>query len=1203
MNMYKIGCLVWVRGGENDDWVTASVVARSGGIVSLETSDKTVFQVDVQDMQVEVFPQNPKVEEDMTKLHHINEPCILHNIEERSYANEPYTFMGPVLVSVNPLKNIREASYHLGSSKAQSRAHPFAIAEIAFRQMQLGSKRHWKGSSSENMQSSQSIVIGGESGSGKTEASKRVVQHLIARCKNFRKDSCNLSSSLMELENRLLQVSPILETIGNASTTMNHNSSRFGKYTKAFFKPLGPDAEGWCLAGARIETYLLERSRVIFHGENERTFHILHHLVDACGTQHDETTGSTPLGLDQPKHFGYVGERCNASSAKAKLETFNTALGEIGFTSAMIDNYFCGLAGILHLGNVHLEGDFDSSHVSVPDSSTYDPLEWASRLLGVPKLELEKLFCQRNVYLPASKETVVKTVGVNEARNNRNAIAKLLYAGLFDWMLKKINQGLNMTNGDIDEDCSSFIGVLDIFGFESLQENSFEQLLINFTNEALQDTFVKQVFEAEVALYRSEGLVVSSEEFPRPTASAECMQLLMGGDGHDIGLLKLIDEVSKAPQPTDEKLNQGIHKRYQTNPCFQPPHPKDVRTTFIISHYPGTVKYTVGTFIQKNNDSLPGNASTIFEKTKNEVLFECFHQKIQQGGTKKGKRRGRRAKKATTIVSTFTKNIGRLVSTLESTKCSFIRCVKPNAAMSRNDSTRWLDRSFVSYQLRCLSIEQTAKVLKSGLPTRIPYSALVEAYGEALPQQALDTWHRLGGGNEREFTKALFWAFDVPGKSYRCGNTHAFFKSGQFSMLDRILDASRTWSNPNYSEDAQSQAERAWVVNQFKLYYVRMLWRKCIAKAITAKRFCDILAKVRSRSQAAITVTSFARMVPVRERYISMRVAAFAIRSMWRLCRSKRKRQFKIQNEELPNPKQLVQSFIREVDEDEETKDEVSSIATSSFKYKVPHGATSSLEQCTRAADRLFGISPKRISREAIDEYNRLVCGGIAWEVLARRLIQVSETNGQEVEADTKQTRAHIEHLEKRLEESEQRCWELKVVAAEREARITELTTNMMDAERYYRTREIKSKPVKSNQNTEDNTEVVSSMAKIILKQKEKIDHLTEEFSKARRRAEEEIGARQVMAKIFDELTIDLERERKQAIKNLTFFETRILESEKDILKKEKIISDYQTQLQKYKGMIASGSIKSEEDPNQFLYDFKTSVKPVMSNSTNSPVA
>ncbi|GBG24948.1 Myosin-2 [Hondaea fermentalgiana] len=1241
MVAHEVGARVWYGGKEDGCWKIGEVIACAGGgkgdIVVRRSGDAGGQDepMDSAEASDTVFAVNRGVEEDMTALHHIHEPAILENLRLRALEDAPYTFMGPILVSVNPLRELDESGYECGTARARG---PFAIAEIALQQLQLGAR---------SGTGDQSIVIGGESGAGKTESAKRVIRHVVARCHGSEQGN--------ELEERLLQVSPVLEAIGNASTCMNHNSSRFGKYTKVILERRA-DNQGWCITGARIETYLLEKSRVVFQGPGERSFHILHYLRAA-------REKLPHLGLDalQPDASPRVGD-------KDRFDKLCGALATIGIDQ---DVLFASLAGVLHLLQVEFEGDADAATIS-SDAE-----------------------------------------GIERAVQNRNAVAKAIYAGAFEWVLQRLNQSLGGPQDDQGSETPRtpmhFIGVLDIFGFESMQQNSFEQLLINYTNEALQDTFIRQVFEAEVALYKAEGLVMKGADFPPPRASSECVHLFHGVKGKP-GLLALVDEVSRAPQPSDEKLNKAMHDSFAGHTCFPRPHPKDIRTTFIVAHYPGPVSYVAEGFIHKNNDQLPERAQQVLSTATNVAVAwgRCSPADTARGptnaragaGSESGagsRRRPRR--KVQSIVSKFAVQIKALVETLEATKCSFIRCVKPNVQMQREEGRPWFDRALVVSQLRCLSIEQTAQVLKSGLPTRIPYQSLIDAYAETLPQEALRIWRNLGAGNAREFTKALFWAFDVPHKAYRCGTTRVFFRNGQLSMLDRILEASKVWSCAAPS-DAKAQAERKYVIDRFKLYYVRMLWRKCVAKAMAAHHFESRLRYFRARNEAISTIQQRFRAHRVRCTFLLQKAAALEIQCCvrgWRarlefaarlaeaaqlaqeeaarlaeaaraakeeaarlekeaaLAEAEKERE-KVAAREAEAAAQQVKAeqmlsltersrswirspscsrnssfvgsikpggqglepellavHVREVTEEDvlPSSSRPQSTRLGSFRglakleARVLQGnreseqvqspqETMSLEKCKRIARELFGENAKGVTMAMVEAFREQTYGPFADRVLASRLKSaLRESEHERALLKEQKTRLHAQ-----LEDAEQRCWEYKVVAAEREARITELTTRMLDLEADFRERErafttsVSKTPLRvptaAGALSSDEAASLASLVSIIQSQQLQLAAQSDEISRLSRLQQDTQDAKEYMANVLDQLTLDLERERTQAKRNFDFFEQKLREADSELEARDVLI----------KGL--ERIVKRKSFPKQVQESLQTSSSSSLSLSSSS---
>ena len=817
-----------------------------------------MIQVDL--ASVPAYLANSNLAADVCALHYIHEPAILWNLERRSEASEPYTLLGSVLVAVNPLQRIPDPEGILGKKKASSVPHPYGIAEVAYSQMVFaeGRKLSARKATDEVIVSNQSIVISGESGSGKTESAKMCLRHLVSRNES--------AGGMHNLDERLLSSNPILEAFGNASTVRNHNSSRFGKLLKLHFvsTPRPGEAPAWTIGGASVVTYLLERSRITTHNAGERGYHIFYQLRDGAPADL-----KSQLGLDTTDKYRYMtpleGTKAPVTGTKLKVDdkedyaAMDKAFNSLGINADVKMEVYKTLAGILHLGNVEFDNDErPEGDVAVPKKGGYGAVELAASLLGVEPDALITMLVETEV--KAGTEMVKKKRDANAASFARDAVAKAAYSALFDWTVETVNQALILTDG-AKVDQLPFIGVLDIFGFESFERNDFEQLLINYANEALQGTFNRQVFQAELDLYKREGLIVDDGGMPAPPDNSECMELL-AGKGKAMGLLKVIDAESQTPQPTDQKMNKVIQKTFEKNACMMKPHPKDAASTFIVRHYAGAVVYTVGRFIEKNADRLPKEVGATFEKSKTPVVKALFAVKDKADAAK-------RAFGGASIIGKFTNQIA-----------SFIRCVKPCTAMVRtNNISQWFDRRYVTMQLKCLSIPQTAEVLKAGLPTRVPYEVLTENYMGVLPAEAIKIWKGLGGGDLRSFMTALFWAFEVPENSYRTGTTKVFFKSGELTLLDKIMESAAKWSGT--SDPAYAQQRDA-IVKRFKYFYVRSLWRKSIVKIMCYNRFNRLVLASRKRVDGATKIESLFRMVKARQILKRNQRGAIMAQKLWR---------------------------------------------------------------------------------------------------------------------------------------------------------------------------------------------------------------------------------------------------------------------------------------------------------------------------------
>ncbi|KAH9259929.1 hypothetical protein BASA81_001689 [Batrachochytrium salamandrivorans] len=838
------GVPVWVEAPSPDDsdqvWLKANVLAQSGPLVTarMETSNQ-VKQLDLRNTVVEFAnpTKSNRTPEDVTSLHFINESSILETLQLRATThNKPYTSIGSVLIAINPLQKVEDPPGVLGTPKASEQPHPYAIAESAFSQMSFASDTRRTNKSVEEI-ANQSIVSGGESGAGKTESCKMVLRHLVARTQQFTIKSSGGNKT--SIDARLLGSNPITEAFGNASTKRNENSSRFGKLLRLHFAQdfsLGTTgAAHWGIRGASVL------------------------LMGLQGAQKQELLGATKQwrylqALPGPEAKALKDSKDETRPGDAKdfaelLQSFDS----LQFSSTEVEAILRVVCGILHLGNVEFDEDESSveGEIALVSLPTQMHLESAAKLLGLEVDGLLSVLVERRIDVRGEVTMVRRNpAGASFARD---AVAKATYSSLFDHLIRRIDRALD-DDGQINVASLPFIGVLDIFGFESFVRNGFEQLLINFANEALQATFNRSVFIAEADLYKAEGLVLG--EMDPPPDNTKCMELLVGLD-KKLGVLQTIDAQAQVPQANDANMCSTLHRDFATHGDFVKPHPKDRSSQFIIRHYAGAVSYTVQSFVEKNNDKLPNEVGALFQSSKTVLCQGLFTTDEAD------------KKKARSVVAKFSANIKDLIATLETTKVSFIRCVKPNAEMKRaSGNNTWFNRKYVSMQLRCLSVPQTANVLRSGLPTRIPYSMIAEQYKKALPEDALQIWKRRGQGSEKLFTAALFWAFEINPDIFRLGFTKVFFKSGQLAQLDHLMQASANWK----PEDKLRVGKR------FKLYYIRVMWRSAARKIVCQNRFLRLYQKAQRKTKAVTTLQSFFRMVPLRKRFLKHYAAQIAAR-------------------------------------------------------------------------------------------------------------------------------------------------------------------------------------------------------------------------------------------------------------------------------------------------------------------------------------
>ncbi|TYJ14684.1 hypothetical protein E1A91_A10G133100v1 [Gossypium mustelinum] len=478
-----IGSHVWVE-DPDDAWLDGEVIEINGEEIKVKCTAKTVVA-----KTSSSYPKDPEFPEcgvdDMTKLAYLHEPGVLQNLKCRYDANEIYTYTGGILIAVNPFKrlphlyDIQVMQKYKGAPLGELSPHPFAVADSAYRQMI-------------NEGISQAILVSGESGAGKTESTKMLMRYLAymgGRVSNAEERS---------VEQKVLESNPVLEAFGNAKTVRNNNSSRFGKFVEIQFDQRGR------ISGAAIRTYLLERSRVCQVSDPERNYHCFYML---CSARKEDVE---KYKLGNPRTFHYLNQsNCIELDALNDSEEYiatRRAMDVVGISEEEQDAIFRVVAAILHLGNVEFSKGQETDASEPKNDKSRFHLKTAAELFMCDEKSLEESLCKR-VFVTRD-ETITKALDPNAAALSRDALAKIVYSKLFDWLVEKINVAIGQ-----DKESKFLIGVLDIYGFESFKTNSFEQFCINLTNEKLQQHFNQHVFKMEQEEYEKEAIDWSYIEF------------------------------------------------------------------------------------------------------------------------------------------------------------------------------------------------------------------------------------------------------------------------------------------------------------------------------------------------------------------------------------------------------------------------------------------------------------------------------------------------------------------------------------------------------------------------------------------------------------------------------------------------------------------------------------------------------------------
>ncbi|CAH0369346.1 unnamed protein product [Pelagomonas calceolata] len=718
---------------------------------------------------------------DMTALENLGEWSMLRNLELRLIGkSEPYTLVSTVLVAVNPLKETAKPDFKsfVDASWDPTRPHPNQLAELAYQRLQGGRAPD------------QSLVVSGESGAGKTETSKIVVKYLTQR-------GTASGAGDTQLAKRISAVSPVLESFGNAATMRNHNSSRFGRFVKLLFAPSGKKVVGGddlLLAGGALETYLLEKSRVVRQGSGERNFHAFHMTLDQRPSRQ---LGDRKLLLDPSKHahrsMPPYGQQMRAKAGLEHVPEYRAcdqALEAIGFDAATKAAAWDLLGGIVSLADVVIKVKVDAaSQEDVADVELDGACLRAAKLLGWDVSALSQILCERTVKMRSEEVTVKRTPG--EAAGARDAACRWLYGALFEKLVVQCNEALD---GGLAAKSTRFVGILDIFGYETLEENGLETLLINYANESLQQLFCDAIFAAELQLYEDEGILTEEDaKALAPPDSTATLQFL-AGKGPPPGILRLLDaQCATGGTTTGKKTGQDerdsrflgeVARVHKGNNSLANTKPKDRRYMFHVQHYAGVAGYTVVDDSQKeghegwvvtNLDQVPERLAKL-ALTSTVSLVKGLEAVGQKASNENQNRRGSMGKPKT-VASRFAASMSELTKVLEATDCGFCRCIKPTPKMVPNE----FDGPYVAEQLRALGLVAATEVLRVGLPHRVEYASLLNT----LPAEAKRV---LSGEPNDIVVSCTLSAFDVPASHFRLGKTRVFFPAAALRQINDLLE-------------------------------------------------------------------------------------------------------------------------------------------------------------------------------------------------------------------------------------------------------------------------------------------------------------------------------------------------------------------------------------------------------------------------------
>ncbi|XP_058845757.1 myosin-10 isoform X2 [Acipenser ruthenus] len=801
--------LVWIP-SERHGFEAASILEERGDEVVVELAEngkKTMVNKD--DVQKMNPPKFSKVE-DMAELTCLNEASVLHNLKDRYYSGLIYTYSGLFCVVINPYKNLPIYSENIiemyrGKKRHEMPPHIYAISESAYRCMLQDRE-------------DQSILCTGESGAGKTENTKKVIQYLahVASSHKGRKDHSIPPETPKpvklqgELERQLLQANPILESFGNGKTVKNDNSSRFGKFIRINF-----DVTGY-IVGANIETYLLEKSRAIRQAKDERTFHIFYQLLAGAG-EHLKSD----LLLEGFNNYRFLSNGNIPIPGQQDKDNFQETMDAMNIMSFNHDEILAMLkvvSSVLQFGNIVFKKERNTDQASMPENTAAQKL---CHLLGLNVMEFTRAILSPRIKV--GRDYVQKAQTKEQADFAVEALAKATYERLFRWLVHRINKALDRTK----RQGASFIGILDIAGFEIFELNSFEQLCINYTNEKLQQLFNHTMFVLEQEEYQREGIEWNFIDFGLDLQP--CIDLIER-PAHPPGVLALLDEECWFPKATDKTFVEKLVQEQGTHSKFQKPRQLKDKADFCIMHYAGRVDYKADEWLLKNMDPLNDNVATLLHQSSDKFVAELWKDVDRIVGldqvagmnetafgssykTKKGMFR--------TVGQLYKESLTKLMATLRNTNPNFVRCIIPNHEKRAGK----LDPHLVLDQLRCNGVLEGIRICRQGFPNRIIFQEFRQRY-EILTPNAIPK----GFMDGKQACERMIRALELDLNLFRIGQSKIFFRAGVLAHLEEERDLKITDIIIYFQAVCRGfLARKAFAKKQQQLSALKVLQRNCAA--------------------------------------------------------------------------------------------------------------------------------------------------------------------------------------------------------------------------------------------------------------------------------------------------------------------------------------------------------------------------------------
>lgn len=664
--------------------------------------------------------------DDMVLLSKITEDAIVENLKRRYMDDYIFTYIGSVLISVNPFKQMpyftdREIELYQGAAQYENPPHIYALTDNMYRNMMIDGEN-------------QCVIISGESGAGKTVAAKYIMGY-ISKVSGG-------GSKVQHVKDIILQSNPLLEAFGNAKTVRNNNSSRFGKYFEIQFSRGGePD-------GGKISNFLLEKSRVVSQNENERNFHVFYQMIEGATAQQKEI-----LGIMTPDYYYYLNQsgtyKVDGTNDSNDFQETMEAMQVVGVPGVYQTQVLQIIAGILHLGNISF---IEAGNYGQVEST--DLLAFPAYLLGVDQNRLQdKLTSRKMASIGGKSENITVTLNQEQATYTRDALSKALYTRVFDYLVEAINKAIQKPHEEYS------IGVLDIYGFEIFQRNGFEQFCINFVNEKLQQIFIELTLKAEQEEYVQEGIKWSPIDYFNNKVVCDLIENKLNPPG----IMSVLDDVCATMyakgEGADSTLLQKLQAAVGTHEHFN-----NWNSGFVVHHYAGKVSYDVNGFCERNRDVLFPDLIELMQSSEHDFICSLFPEILNT------ERKGR----PTTASSKIRKQANDLVNTLMKCTPHYIRCIKPNETKRPKD---W-EESRAKHQVEYLGLRENIRVRRAGFAYRRVFNKFLHRYA-ILTAETWPSWR----GQEQQGVLHLLRSVNMDTDQYQMGRTKIFVKNPESLFL------------------------------------------------------------------------------------------------------------------------------------------------------------------------------------------------------------------------------------------------------------------------------------------------------------------------------------------------------------------------------------------------------------------------------------